>query len=66
METVNFRPGISPVENLCHALSSEGNLYISDKSKTTDYNDYLNTIREKKSLGLLKFTETVRFFKKIF
>ena len=27
---VNFRPGISPVENLCHALSSEGNLYISD------------------------------------
>ena len=61
---VNFRPGISPVENLCHALSSEGNLYISDKSKTTDYNDYLNTIREKKSLGLVEIFRNSEIFSK--
>ena len=61
---VNFRPGISPIENLCHALSSDGNLYISDKSKTTDYNDYLTTIREKNSIGLVEIYRNCEIFSK--
>ena len=61
---VNFRPGISPIENFCHALSSDGNLYISDKSKTTDYNDYLSTIREKNSIGLVEIYRNSEIFSK--
>jgi len=49
----NFRPGISPIENLSHSLSDSGVLYLNGKSKTTDHKNYTRIIEEKKDLGLI-------------
>ena len=50
----NLRPGIAPIENLSHALSDSGALYLNGKSKTTDHKNYTRIIEEKKDLGLIE------------
>ena len=43
----NFRPGVSPIENLSYALSDSGAMYLKGKSKTTDHQNYKSKIEEK-------------------
>ena len=40
----DFRPGISPIENLSYALSDSGAMYLKSKSKTTDHQNYKSKI----------------------
>lgn len=49
-----FRPGISPIENLAYALTSEGSITIDGKANTEDYGAYLQTFKDFGSLGLVE------------
>ena len=54
-----FRPGISPIENLAYSLTSEGSLTLDGKSNTEDFGDYLHTLNDLGSLGLVQiFTKS--------
>ena len=49
-----FRPGISPIENLAYSLTSEGSLTLDGKANTEDFSDYLQTLKDLASLGLIE------------
>jgi hypothetical protein len=49
-----FRPGISPIENLAYSLTSEGSLTLDGKANTEDLSDYLQTLKDLGSLGLVE------------
>jgi len=60
----SLRPGISPIENLCHSLSDSGALYTNGKSKTTDHKNYTRIIEEKKDLGLIEIFGNSEIYEK--
>lgn len=49
----DFRPGISPIENLSYALSESGSLYLNSKAKNTDHQNYKSVLENKGDLGLI-------------
>lgn len=49
-----FRPGIDPLSNLAHALTSNNVLNIEDKPNTTDYKYYSEIISNYKALGIVE------------
>ncbi len=54
-----FRPGISPIENLAYSLTSNGGLTLDGKANTEDFNNYLQTLKDLASLGLVEiFTKS--------
>ena len=60
----DFRPGISPIENLSYALSDSGVMYLKSKSKTTDHQNYKNKIEEKRDLGLIEIFASSEIYEK--
>ena len=60
----DFRPGISPLENLSYALSDSGVMYLKSKSKTTDHQNYKNKIEEKRDLGLIEIFASSEIYEK--
>ena len=50
----NFRPGISPIENMAYSLTSTGGLTLDGKSNTEDFSDYHQTLKDLGSLGLVQ------------
>ena len=55
----NFRPGISPIENLAYSLTPGGSLTLDGKANTEDFSDYLQTLKDLASLGLTEiFTKS--------
>ena len=60
----DFRPGISPVENLSYALSDSGAMYLKSKSKTTDHHNYKTKIEEQRDLGLIEIFAASEIFEK--
>ena len=50
----SMRPGISPINNLCKALSTNNQLYLNSKPNSSDYEDYSRVIKEKNSYGLVE------------
>lgn len=59
-----FRPGINPISNLAHALTSKELLYLNAKSKTTDYSYYKNLLIEFEALGIFHIYKNSEIFKK--
>ena len=54
-----FRPGISPIENLAYSLTSEGGLALDGKANTEDFSEYMQTLKDLASLGLVEiFTKS--------
>ena len=60
----NFRPGVSPIENLSYALSDSGAMYLKGKSKTTDHQNYKSKIEEKRDLGLIEIFASSEIYEK--
>lgn len=60
----DFRPGISPIENLSYALSDSGAMYLKSKSKTTDHQNYKSKIEEKRDLGLIEIFASSEIYEK--
>ena len=60
----SFRPGLSPIENLCTALSSDKLLYLNSKPNSSDFDDYLETFKIKESFGLLDIFKKSEIFGK--
>jgi hypothetical protein len=49
-----FRPGISPMENLAYSLTSEGSLTLDGKANTEDFSEYMHTLKDLASLGMVE------------
>tara|TARA_B100001250_G_scaffold413097_1_gene446118 strand:+ start:1610 stop:4789 length:3180 start_codon:yes stop_codon:yes gene_type:complete len=48
-----FRPGISPIKNICSALVNKGTLYNDNKAKSTDFDEYLKIIEKEGQVSLI-------------
>ncbi|RPF74152.1 MAG: hypothetical protein CBE49_002875 [Rickettsiales bacterium TMED289] len=59
-----FRPGISPINNLCRALSNSNTLYLNSKPKSSDFNQYKKTINEKGANGIIEVYKKSEIFNK--
>ena len=57
-----FRPGFSPIENLCKSLSVDSTLYLSSKPTTSDFDDYCDIIRKKQGFGLINIYKKSEIF----
>ena len=60
----SMRPGISPINNLCKALSTNNQLYLNSKPNSSDYEDYSRVIKEKNSYGLVEIYKESEIFEK--
>ena len=59
-----FRPGISPLNNLAHALTFDDVLNVESKPNTTDYKNYLDTIKNSGSMGLVEIYKNSEIYNK--
>lgn len=59
-----FRPGISPIKNLAHALSNTGAFYLNKKSKTNDFKEFENTLTTNTDLGLINIYTASEIYSK--
>ena len=48
-----FRPGISPIENMCNSLTNKGAMYLNNKAKSTDFDEHMKDLKNKSALGLI-------------
>ena len=48
-----FRPGISPIENICNSLTNKGAMYLNSKAKSTDFDEYMKDLKHKSASGLI-------------
>ena len=59
-----FRPGFTPIENLCKSLSTESSLYLNSKPTTSDFDDYSQIIANKQGFGLINIYKNSEIFNK--
>ena len=59
-----FRPGVSPIENLCYSLVNNGALTSDGKANTSDYKSYLETIRKYGKIGIVEIYKNSEIFNK--
>ena len=59
-----FRPGISPIENLCYSLVNNGALTADGKANTSDYKSYLETIRKYGKIGIVEIYKNSEIYNK--
>ncbi len=59
-----FRPGISPIENLCYSLVNNGALTAGGKANTSDYKSYLETIRKYGKIGIVEIYKNSEIYNK--
>lgn len=60
----SMRPGISPIKNLCKALSTNNELYINSKPSASDFEDYTKIINKKRGYGLIEIYKESDIFEK--
>ena len=60
----NFRPGISPINNLCRALSNSDSFYLNSKPKSSDFNEYKKIINQKGANGIIEIYKKSEIFDK--
>lgn len=58
-----FRPGIDPLSNLAHALTSNDVLNVDNKPNTTDYKYYSEIISNYKALGIVEIYKRSEIYK---
>ena len=59
-----FRPGIDPLSNLAHSLTSNNVLNIENKPNTTDYKYYNEIISNYKALGIVEIYKRSEIYNK--
>ena len=60
----SMRPGVSPITNLIHALTKNGLLNSSGKTKVNDFSDYKAALENYSELGIVQIFKESEAFKK--